>query len=227
MTKPVLIKIDSLVPYKNNSRTHSDKQIGQLAKSISEFGFVGAIVTRNGVIAKGHGCTAAIKRLIDAGEKIYPAPGKAAGAKPFPVNKIPAINASGWTDAQFRAYVIADNKLALNADWDMNLVRVELDDLRLNDFDLDTIGFSGRELNNLFDLGDLGKTNASKPEEELDRIKSKPDDVWLLGTHRLICGDSNLEACDIMVRAWQDFTGNNATNEKTRSTFNHTRYRRA
>lgn len=183
MTKPVLTKIDSLTPYENNSRTHSDAQIDQLAKSIAEFGFVGAIVHRNGVIAKGHGCTSAINRLIESGEKIYPAPGKEQGAKPYPANKIPAIDAGAWTDAQFRAYVIADNKLAENAGWDLDLVRMELNDLKLDDFDLDTIGFNALELADIFSDGSEGKTDEDDVPEPQKRVKSKLGDVWLLGAY--------------------------------------------
>lgn len=193
MTKPVLALIDSLTPYENNSRTHSDSQIDQLAKSIDEFGFVGAIVIRNGVIAKGHGCLSAIKRIIESGEKVYPAPGKAAGAKPFPTNKVPTLDASGWSDAQFKAYVIADNQLALNADWDMNLLRIELDDLKLDNFDLHTIGFDASELAEIFATGQEGKTDEDDVPEPQDRARSKLGDVWVLGDHRLMCGDSTSE----------------------------------
>lgn len=190
MSKPVLKNIDLLTPYENNSRIHSDAQIDQLANSISEFGYVGAIVIRDGVIAKGHGCLVAIKWLLDKGEKIYPAPGKSGGAKAYPVNKIPTIDATGWSDAQFKAYVITDNKLALNADWDMDMLRIELDDLKLDDFNLDFIGFDSSELADIFASGNEGKTDEDDIPDAPERARSKPGDVWILGKHRIVCGDS-------------------------------------
>ena len=141
--------VDSLIPYVRNSRTHSDDQIAQIAASLDEFGMVGAIVVRDGVIGKGHGTLAGIRKLYSAGKRLYPPPGKAQGAEPFPEGTVPVLDASGWTDAQFRAFIIADNKLALNAGWDDELLSLELGELRDDGFDLDLIGFSGDELADL------------------------------------------------------------------------------
>lgn len=138
--------VGKLVPYANNSRTHSDTQIYQLASSIDEWGMVGAIIVRDGTIAKGHGTLMAIKTLYDAGKQLYPAPGKSAGAKPYPKNTAPVIDASGWTDAQFKAYVIADNKLALNAGWDDALLKVEFEELDTAGFDVTLTGFTLDEI---------------------------------------------------------------------------------
>ena len=110
-----IVDIDGLLTYEKNSRTHSLAQVSQIAASIQEFGFVGGIVVRDGVVAKGHGTLSAIKSIYEADGLIYPAPGKKAGAEPFKKNTCPILDISGWTDSQFRAYVIADNKLALSA----------------------------------------------------------------------------------------------------------------
>ena len=123
-----------LLPYARNARTHSPLQIQQLAASIEAFGLVGAIVVRDGMIAKGHGTLAACALLYGQGKRIYPPPGpkapEAERPEPFPAGKVPVIDATGWTDEQFRAYVIADNKLALNAGWDEALLAVELTALK-------------------------------------------------------------------------------------------------
>ena len=141
-----LWKIDDLIPYARNSRTHDARQVGEIAGSLLEFGMVGAIVIREGVIAKGHGTLAGIRQLYDAGQSLYPAPGKSGGAAAYPDGMVPVINVSGWSDAQFRAYVIADNKLALNAGWDMDMLAAELADLSTMDIKLDVLGFDPKEL---------------------------------------------------------------------------------
>lgn len=143
--------IEALIPYARNSRTHSDTQVAQIAASIDEFGMVGAIVVRDGVIAKGHGTLAAIRQLYKAGKLLYPAPGKTGGATPFEQGHCPVLDVSGWSDAQFRAYVIADNKLAEQAGWDDDLLRLELGELQDLGFDLDLIGFDAGELSDLLD----------------------------------------------------------------------------
>ena len=144
-TRPV----DALIPYARNSRTHSDGQVAQIAASIDEFGMVGAIVVRDGVIAKGHGTLAAVRKLYAAGKRLYPPPGRAQGAEPFPDGTVPVLDASGWADAQFRAFVIADNKLAEAAGWDEELLRLELGELQGLGFDMDLIGFDAVELGDL------------------------------------------------------------------------------
>ena len=120
-------KVAALIPYARNSRTHSDEQVAQIAASISEWGFTNPILidTDGGIIA-GHG------RLL--------------AAQKLGLDEVPTMTAEGWTEAQRKAYVIADNKLALNADWDMDMLKVELDDLDGLDFDLDLIGFDMGEL---------------------------------------------------------------------------------
>ncbi|CAE6861763.1 hypothetical protein R75461_08022 [Paraburkholderia nemoris] len=144
--------IDTLIPYARNARTHSGEQVAQIAASLDEFGMAGAIVVRDGIIAKGHGRLAAIRKLHAAGKKLYPAPGRTHGAQPFADGEVPVLDATGWTDAQFRAFVIADNRLAEQAAWDDDLLRVELGDLQEDGFDLDITGFNADELDALLAL---------------------------------------------------------------------------
>lgn len=145
-----LIEIASVAPYERNAKTHSGKQIAEIADSIDSFGLVGGIVIRNGVIAKGHGTLAAIKLLIAKGIEIFPPPGKSAGAQPYPAGQIPVIDASGWTDQQFRSYVLADNRLAEKSGWNRDLLRLELAELSVDeDFDIELTGFSARDLDTL------------------------------------------------------------------------------
>ena len=164
-------RVDELIPYVNNARTHSDEQVTQIASSIKEFGFNNPILTdgENGVIA-GHG------RLL--------------AAKKLGMREVPTIELSGMSDAQKRAYILADNKLALDAGWDEELLKIELEDLKLEGVDLDGIGFSEDELDNLL----VSEEPSDESEPEVPEAKpdpvSKKGDVWILGVHRLMCGDS-------------------------------------
>lgn len=163
-------RVDALTPYTRNSRTHNDAQIAQIAASIDEFGMVGGIVVRAGVIAKGHGTLAAVRMLYAAGKLIYPPPGRKAGAEPYPAGEVPVIDASGWDASQFRAYVIADNKLALNAGWDYELLKSEIDDLATDGFDVALLGFGADEIAALDaggdeDLEDLEGANSNDEKE--------------------------------------------------------------
>ena len=123
-------RVDELIPYVNNARTHSDEQVTQIASSIKEFGFNNPILTdgENGVIA-GHG------RLL--------------AAKKLGLETVPTIELAGLTEAQKKAYILADNKIALNSGWDEELLKIELDDLQLQGIDLETVGFSDEELQNI------------------------------------------------------------------------------
>ena len=122
--------INSIVPYARNSRTHSDEQVAQIAASIKEWGFTNPI-------------------LIDIDGEIIAGHGRLMAAQKLGLTEVPCITAVGWTDAQKKAYVIADNKLALNAGWDMEALRIELDELGDLDFNLDLTGFSADEIANL------------------------------------------------------------------------------
>ncbi|MEG1089817.1 MAG: DNA methyltransferase [Acinetobacter sp.] len=168
------IKTIDLIPYANNSRTHSDEQVLQIASSIKEFGFLNPIIIDgdNGIIA-GHGRVMAAKKLG--------------------IDELPCVDASHLTPAQKKAYVIADNKIALNSEWDVDALRVEFEALREMDFDVELTGFSLDEISEL-EIEEI----APEYEEDADgeviepppEPKTKEGDVWILGKHRLMCGDS-------------------------------------
>lgn len=136
-----LTSLDKLIPYARNARTHSGEQVAQIAASIKEFGFLNpVIIGDDGTIIAGHGRVLAARQLG--------------------LDKVPTLNASHLTDAQRRAYILADNKLALNAGWDFDMLRIEIDELKMDNFNLDLTGFSLGEINNIFlDRAD-GKTDA-------------------------------------------------------------------
>lgn len=161
-----------------------------IAASLEEFGMVGAIVIRDGVIAKGHGTLSAINRLYAAGKRLYPAPGKSSGVGPYPAGTAPVIDVSGWTDAQFRAYVIADNQLAVRAGWDIDLLRVEVGDLDEQGFDIGILGFDDDFLKalNAPPGGDGKDPESTPPLPEVPVCVM--GDVWALGRHRLVIGDA-------------------------------------
>jgi site-specific DNA-methyltransferase (adenine-specific) len=165
-------QVADLIPYARNSRTHSEEQITQIAASIKEFGFLNPVIVdgENGIIA-GHGRVMAAKKLG--------------------MTELPVVEASHLTDAQRRAYIIADNKLALNAGWDDEMLRVEFDELTEAGFDLDLTGFS------LDEIGALQIEEIPPGLTDEDAVPETPvtpvtveGDVWLLGRHRLMCGDS-------------------------------------
>jgi len=165
------VAIAALIPYARNSRTHSDAQVAQIAASIREFGFTNPVLLdeANGIIA-GHGRVLAARKLG--------------------MQDVPAIRLAHLTEAQKRAYVIADNKLALNAGWDEELLRLELKDLQDLNFDVALTGFSTEELDALMaPTGTEGLTDPDAVPEAPEHPVSVPGDVWLLGRHRLACGD--------------------------------------
>ncbi|MDN7790459.1 chromosome partitioning protein ParB [Burkholderia contaminans] len=139
---------------------------------------VGAIVVRDGVIAKGHGTLAAIRKLYGAGKRLYPPPGHSRGAAPFADGAVPVIDASGWTEAQFRAFVITDNQLALMAGWDDELLRLEVTDLRDDGFNVDLLGFEPIELDTLLGAGAPGAAQAAARESLADRFLIPPFSVF-------------------------------------------------
>jgi DNA modification methylase len=166
--------IERLIPYARNSRTHSDAQVAQVAASIAEFGFVNPVlVGADGVIIAGHARLLAARKLKMA--------------------EVPVIVLGHLTEAQRRALVLADNQIALNAGWDEEMLRVELQDLEVNGFNLDLIGFSAEELETI--LADPEGTNEGLTDENAvpeaqEEVITIPGDVWLLGAHRLLCGDA-------------------------------------
>lgn len=168
------IAVDALVPYARNSRTHSPEQIAQVAASIREFGFTNPV-------------------LIDGEGGIIAGHARVMAARSLGLSEVPCIRIGHLSEAQKRAYVIADNKLALNAGWDDELLAVELRELDDLGFDLALTGFDSNELDEL--LADLdgegdGATDADAVPEARPNPISKPGDVWVLGRHRVMCGDS-------------------------------------
>ena len=179
------LPISALVPYARNSRTHSDDQLAQIAASMREFGFTNPVlIDEQGGIVAGHGRVMAAQRLGMA--------------------HVPCLRLAGLTQAQRRAYVIADNQIALNAGWDDAMLRLELADLQAADFNLDLLGFDADRLDEL--LADEvveteGLTDADAVPEVPERPASKPGDVWLLGRHRVMCGDStSVDAVDRLMQ---------------------------
>jgi DNA modification methylase len=174
--------IEKLVPYAKNSRTHSEEQVAQIAASIREWGFTTAVlVDESGSIIAGHGRVMAARKLGMA--------------------SLPVMVATGWTDAQKRAYVIADNKLALNAGWDNELLALELGELGDLGFDLDLVGFTDEEIAALMPVElEPGQTDEDAVPEVPEQPVTVLGDVWVLGRHRLMCGDStSIDAVDTLM----------------------------
>lgn len=162
--------VSALLPYARNSRTHSDAQVAQIAASIKEFGWTNPIlVDGDGTIIAGHGRVMASRKL---------------GLKTVPV-----ILLDHLTEAQKRAYVIADNQLALNAGWDNEMLKVEIGELALGDFDLSLLGFDDKVLAGLLAEETEGLTDPDEVPEPPAEPVSVLGDVWVLGKHRLACGD--------------------------------------
>lgn len=163
--------IDALIPYARNARTHTDTQVAQIAASIREWGWtVPVLVDEDGGIIAGHGRIMAARKLG--------------------LSDVPVMVASGWSDAQKKAYVLADNKLALNAGWDLEMLGGELRELSEMGFDCDLVGFDSSELESLMAEKTEGLTDPDDvPEPPVEPV-TRLGDVWVLGKHRIICGDS-------------------------------------
>ena len=163
-------KVADLIPYARNARTHSDEQVAQIAASIREFGFINPVIVDGdrGIVA-GHGRVMAARKLGLA--------------------EVPTLEVGHLSDAQRKAYVLADNKLALNAGWDNDLLKVELAELNTDGFDLSLIGFSTDELAALLADKTEGLTDPDEMPEPPVNPVSELGDVWVLGKHRLVCGD--------------------------------------
>lgn len=170
-----LADVNDLIPYIRNARTHSESQIAQIAASIKEFGFLSPIlIAEDNTILAGHGRLAAARKLG--------------------LTKVPCVKESHLTETQRRAYIIADNKLSLNAGWDEDMLAIELSELQGADFDLDLLGFDESELASIFEDDKEVEDDDFDVEEELNKpCFSKAGDIWTLGRHRLICGDSTKE----------------------------------
>jgi DNA modification methylase len=164
------VEVSKLIPYARNSRTHSPSQVKQIAASIREFGFMNPV-------------------LIDATNTIIAGHGRVMAAEHLQLQSVPCVRHEHLTEAQRRAYVIADNKLAMNADWDEEMLKVELDDLHMEGFDVGMLGFDPDELSKAMKLDDKEVVEDEVPEPPANPI-TKPGDLWILGEHRLLCGDS-------------------------------------
>jgi ParB-like nuclease domain len=168
--------VEALKPYAGNARTHSDKQIAQIAASIRNFGFNNPV-------------------LVDADNRIVAGHGRVEAAKRLGLTSVPTIRLDHLSDAERRAYVIADNRLAELAGWDREILKIELQGLAALDldFDVEITGFDTAELDLLLD----DRVEASKPDpaDEIPPVASgpsitRPGDLWLMGEHRLLCGDA-------------------------------------
>jgi len=171
--------VADLIPYASNSRTHSDAQVAQIAASIKEFGWTNPI-------------------LIDGENTIIAGHGRLLAARKLGLDQVPAIVLDHLTKPQQRALVIADNQLALNAGWDLDMLKAEIEDLNLQDFDISLLGFDDKFLDGLLEPEPTeGLTDEDAVPEVPETPKTVLGDVWVLGNHRLMCGDStSIDAVD-------------------------------
>lgn len=164
--------VADLIPYAANSRTHSDAQVAQIAASIKEFGWTNPV-------------------LVDGSNTIIAGHGRLMAARKLGMDEVPVIVLDHLSKSQQRALVIADNQLALNAGWDANMLKAEIEGLNLDGFNLDLLGFSDDELAKFLDNGPTeGLTDEDAVPEVPEQPKTVLGDVWVLGNHRLMCGDS-------------------------------------
>jgi DNA modification methylase len=173
------VAVDKLIPYAKNSRTHSHEQVTQIAASIKEFGF------RNPILVDGVGIIAGHGRLM--------------AAQKLGLDQVPTIDCSDMTDSQKKAYIIADNKLAMNAGWDNVMLTIEMQELEDEGFDLTLTGFDDKELDALLNVieGTDGLTDEDAVPDVPEEPKTKLGDIYILGNHRLMCGDStSIDAVD-------------------------------
>lgn len=170
-----LISTEKLIPYVNNARTHSAEQINKLRSSLREFGFINpVIIDRDYNVIAGHG-------RIEA-------------AKAEGISEVPCVFADYLTSAQKKAYILADNRMAMDAGWDEELLRVEIEALQEESFDVGLTGFDESEIADLFETDSEVKDDDFDVDAELEKPPvTKSGDLWLLGNHRLICGDSTKE----------------------------------
>ena len=168
------VAVERLIPYARNSRTHSPEQVAQIAASIREFGFTNPV-------------------LIDADGGIIAGHGRVMGARQLGMTELPCLRLGHLSETQKRAYIIADNKLALNAGWDEDMLALEFRDLLAEGYSAEMTGFSIPEIDQLIaglDAMPEGKAGADETPEVQQTVVSHPGDVWVLGKHRIMCGDS-------------------------------------
>ena len=171
-TKIEWLSVETLIPYAKNARTHSDEQVAQIAGSIKEFGFNNPV-------------------LVDKDNSIIAGHGRLMAARKLGMDKVPVVQLGHMTEAQRKAYVLADNRIALNSRWDTGMLSLELQDLK-DDIDLSLLGFDPDELDAL--LNPIEETEGLTDEDAVpdvpDEPKTKLGDIYILGNHRLMCGDS-------------------------------------
>lgn len=167
----VHIEVSALIPYARNSRTHSPEQVKQIAASIREFGFTNPV-------------------LISPDKTIIAGHGRVQAATHLQMDTVPCIVLSDLTDTQRRAYVLADNKLALNADWDLDMLKIELDALHEDGFDVGLTGFDPDELLEAMGLNDIQPIIDDEIPEPPEVPVTQKGDLWIMDGHRLLCGDS-------------------------------------
>lgn len=170
-----LRSVEQLIPYARNARTHSDEQIAQIAASIREFGWTNPV-------------------LLDGNDGIIAGHARLQAARKLGLKQVPCLELAHLTEAQKRAYILADNRLALNAGWDLALLAGEIQDLKGEDFDLNLLGFDQKELGELLAYTPEGGTEGLTDPDEAPEAPSEPvtqaGDLWVLGKHRLLCGDA-------------------------------------
>jgi len=173
------IRVDKLIPYARNARTHSDEQVAQIAASIKEFGWTNPI-------------------LVDGEKGLIAGHGRLAAARKLGMEEVPVIELTHLSETQKKALILADNKLALNAGWDAELLNLELEELELEGVDLNLIGFGEEERDALRpEVVNEGLTDEDAVPETPEEPITKPGDIWILGKHRLMCGDStSIDAVD-------------------------------
>ena len=173
-TQMKMVSINKLVPYVNNARTHSKEQIAKLRGSLREFGFINPVI-----IDKDYGIIAGHGRVLAAKEEN--------------MAQVPCVLVDYLTAAQKKAYILADNRFAMDAGWDEEMLRVEIESLQGEDFDISLTGFDEKELADLFGAGSDAKEDDFDVDAELQNpCFSRDGDIWHLGKHKVICGDSTL-----------------------------------
>jgi len=167
-----LVSIDTLIPYAKNARTHSDEQVAQIAGSIKEFGFNNPV-------------------LVDADNSVIAGHGRLMAARKLGLTEVPVVKLQHLTESQRKAYVLADNRIALNSGWDTSMLTLELQDLK-DEIDLSLLGFDADELDAM--LNPIEETEGLTDEDAVPEVpvepKTKLGDIYILGNHRLMCGDS-------------------------------------
>ena len=174
-TEMQLVQISKLIPYINNARTHSKEQIIKLRSSLREFGFINPVI-------------------IDKDYNVIAGHGRIEAAKLENISEVPCVFVDYLTPAQKKAYIIADNRMALDAGWDEELLRIEIESLQAEAFHIDLTGLEEQEIADLFDTDEEVQEDDFDIDDELSKPTiTKSGDIWLLENHRLVCGDSTKE----------------------------------